>query len=244
MSKIGSSKVFCVVIFGLTFLGSYFLLELNKVDNLITDEDSKKIETIRDYLNSISDNFLKDIEYLAQDENLISWGCGPSSYALALILNKKFFDNRLVVDTLYDKEPEEIIERFGFVQPKDQVEGKVIDHAWIEIFLKNKIIYIDPTVARYGRVKGIAFEVFDIGQSNIKNIYKEKYGIIDNRISLLLTKIYNNIPVDEPPYVGMIIDEESLPYYDKILKVRNTVSLGREPITWKKWVDYLVAKYP
>ena len=244
MGAIPKKAYLILALVTITFVGgSYLFFKEQGNGYIMTDEDSKKVEDIRQYINSISDSFLKDVETLAKDKNLVSWGCGPSSYAIARILDRKFFNDQLPIDSLYDKEPIEIVERFGFVQNKVGVENSVIDHAWIEVFFKNKLIYIDPTVARYGRVDGIAFEVFDIGQEGIKSILKDKYGVVDNRISVLLTKIYSNIPVDESPYQGMTIDEEPLPHYDKILKVRNTVSLGREPITWKQWADYLTSKY-
>lgn len=211
--------------------------------DLLNSEDRQKIENIRKYVNSISDDFMTDIKTLAKKDNLTSWGCGPSSYALAAIINKKFFDNQLTVHALYDYEPYEITERFGFVQPDNSVDDSIIDHAWIEIYIKNKMLYIDPTVARYQKTKKIVFEEFELGQPDIKKILKEKYGVIDNRLSILLTKIYNNIPVDEAPYNGMTIDTASLPHYQQILKVRNTVSLGREPVKWKDWIDYLTSRY-
>ena len=238
-----SFKFFVLILSGLIILCFYLFISMHKNRDVTSYENNKKIESIRKYVNSISTDFLNDVGALAKKENLTTWGCGPSSYALASLINKKFFDNKLTVHVLYDNEPEEITERFGFVQFKEGDENSVIDHAWIEIYMKNKLIYIDPTVAKYGKVKEIAFEIFDVGQPDIKKILKEKYGIIDNRLSLVMAKIYNNIPVDQPPYKGMALDQDSLPQYEKILKVRNTVSLGREPITWKNWIEYLVTKY-
>ena len=163
--KIFSGKInvglFTAVVVVLLVVAGYFYLELKDSRGVVNNDDLKKIEAIQSYLSSVSGDFTKDLDYLAEKEGLTSSGCGPSSYAMGTILDKKFFGGKLVIDTLYDKEPEEIIERFGFVEFKKGGEDSVIDHAWIEIFIKNKIIYIDPTVYKYGKVKGIAFEVFN-----------------------------------------------------------------------------------
>jgi len=50
----------------------------------------QKIKDIETYLDSISSSYMVDEQALAKQNNLPSWGCGPSSYALAKILNKNF----------------------------------------------------------------------------------------------------------------------------------------------------------
>lgn len=207
------------------------------------NSDTKKIEAIHSFLDKISDSYINDIKDHVQKEKLPSWGCGPASYALAQIIDAKFFDNQLVIDALYDNEPYEIIERFGLVQ-YDQDGKKIIsDHAWIEIYLKDKILFIDPTIGQYGGSQIIAFQEFSIGDPTIKTYLREKYNIIDFRISLLVRKSENNIPTNEQPYPGFSIDPKYIDYYKQANNIRNIVSIGREPAIWKDWVDYLTSKY-
>ena len=137
-----------------------------------TAED-KKIKAIHAFVNQISNSYVNDIKNLVQKTKVPSWGCGPSSYALAQIINAKFFNNQLVIDALYDNDAYEITEHFGFVR-FDQDGKKIIgDHAWVEVYVKDKLVFIDPTISQYGLGQGIAFEVFDIGDPTIKT-YLEK----------------------------------------------------------------------
>ena len=123
-----SFKLFIVtVLIFIVFYGYLFKHFGDGPGNIITKEDVVKIELIRNYVNSISDDFMKDVEMLAKDKNLVSWGCGPSSFAIASIIDRKFFDNNLGIDSLYDKEPVELIERFGFIQSNYLVDDKVIE---------------------------------------------------------------------------------------------------------------------
>ncbi len=241
-----SFKIFLVTTGFLVGLCAYFVFGRNNsqpASGVMTKDDLQKIESIKNYIQSISISFAKDVKTLAIEENLPSWGCGPSSYALAQIINKKFFNNQLIVDALYDNEPYEIVERFGLVQFQDGKEQTTGDHAWVEVFVKNKLIFIDPTIAQYGKGTGIAFETFDLGDPNIKDILKTKYGVIDVRISLLVRKVMNNIPINQLPYPGMTIDPNYLNYFKRVFDLRNTVSIGHEPEGWEKWVSILESKY-
>ena len=123
--------------------------------------------------------------------------------------------------------------------------GKPIvgDHAWLEVYFKDTMLFIDPTIAQYGKVQGIAHERFTIGDPEIKKQLREKYGIIDNRLSILVRKYTSHIPNDQPPYPGMGIDPKDAEYFLHIADTRNIVSLGREPESWKPWVEELLKKY-
>ena len=66
---------------------------------------------------------------------------------------------------------------------------------------------------------------------------------MDARLSVLMRKVLNHLPVKEVPYPGLDIDPNDLDYYEGVLILRNTVSLGKEPISWKPWVDYFMARY-
>ena len=244
MPKTISFKVFIIVVVSILSIGGYFVSREKSVPKgVMTVDDLTKIESIRSYISSISDDFTKDVQALAKENKVPSWGCGPSSYALAQLINRKFFANDLMVDVLYDNEPYEVIERFGLVEFVDGKEKTTGDHAWVEVYIKNKILFIDPTIAQYGKVSGIAFEAFNVGDPSIKSILKDKYGVIDNRVTILLRKVLNKIPIDQPPYPGMGIDPNYLAYFKNVVELRNTVSIGREPDSWSKWTDYLVGKY-
>lgn len=207
--------------------------------------DMAKISKITGFLDQISPDFTKDLEAWVEKNKSPSWGCGPTSYALGKIINKKFFNNELIIDAFYDQNPYEIVQRFGFIKYKRDGEEITGDHAWIEVYLHDKMIMIDPTADQYqkGNIKGIAYEVFDLGDPDIHNKLKDKYGILEARLSILMRKVLNKIPVDEIPYPGLTIDPQDIPYFQQVFALRNTVSLGREPISWKPWVDYFTSKY-
>jgi hypothetical protein len=205
--------------------------------------EDKKIEAIHSFIDKISDSYVQEIKDLVQKTKIPSWGCGPSSYALAKIIDDKFFKNQLNIDVIYNNDPYEIIQRFGLVQFDENGQKIIGDHAWIEIYFKNKILFIDPTISQYHRSDGIVFEVFNIGDPTIKTYLNQKYGIIDNLISILLRKVEYRIPIDQEPYPGYSIDPQYIEYYKTINEIRNTVSLGREPVAWKDWIYYLTSHY-
>lgn len=207
------------------------------------NSDSKKIQKITDFLDEISPTFTQDLKTIVKNNNAPSWGCGPVSYALAKIINKKFFNDELIIDALYDNDHYEIVQRFGFVKFQSGSEEITGDHAWLEIYLGDKMIYVDPTIAQYGRSNGLAYEVTPVGAPQFKEMLKEKYGILDARLSIMLRKVSNKIPTNEMPYPGITIDAQDLDYFKGVLALRNTVSLGKEPSEWLPWVNYFITKY-
>lgn len=237
------SNFFTIIIVLVSFLNISFWYFFSPIKIFEEKRDTAKIYKITSFLDQISPNFTRDLETMVKKENAPSWGCGPSSYALAKIINKKFFNNELIVDVFYDQDLYEIVQRFGFIKYKRDSEEITGDHAWIEVYIHDKIIVIDPTVAQYGNYKGIVYDVFDLGDPDIHSKLKNKYGILDARLSVLLRKVLNKLPIDEVPYPGLYIDPNDIEYYKGISVLRNTVSLGKEPISWKPWVDYFMAKY-
>ncbi len=233
-------KTFAIVT---VLLATLSMVQWFWVDRPTNTAEDKKIKAISLFVSQISDSYIRDVRELVQKTKVPSWGCGPSSYALAQIINTKFFNNQLNIDALYDNDPYEITERFGFIR-FDQNGQKIIgDHAWVEIYIKDKLLFIDPTVSQYGKTSGIAFEIFNIGDPTIKTYLEQKYNIIDYRISILLRKVEQHIPIDQEPYPGYSINPQDVGYYREAVNIRNTVSLGREPVAWKDWVNYLSSRY-
>ena len=210
----------------------------------INPSDDQKITQIEAYLDGVSSSLIDDTKKLAKKYNIPSWGCGPTSFALAKLINNKFFDDKLPFGAAYDNNEYEIVERFGLVQFDDNKGHKTVgDHAWIEIYLRDKILFIDPTIAQYGVAHGIVYGVYDVGLSDLKSDLKNKYNILDNRISKLVKKAQDKIPVDESPYPGLAIDPAYMDYFLRVSAERDTVNIGREPESWKPWVSQLLAKY-
>lgn len=207
------------------------LPNINKIKN-----DTQLTSEIEKYLDFISPSLTPAIKSLATKNNLPSWGCGPSSYALAETINKKFFDSKLRIDAAYNNQPYEIVERFGFATAKDH---SVVDHAWLEIYLGNVFLFIDPTVGQFGKINGIAYHVFKVGDSNIPKVLLNEYGIVDERLSLLVNKAVNRVPVDQSPYPGVAIDPKYVQYYLLVLQDRNTVDQGQVPDNWKDFIKIL-----
>ena len=76
----------------------------------------QSISQIEGYLDSISPNYVADVQTLAKADDIPSWGCGPSSYSLAKIIDQRFFQNKLPIAALYNSDTAqqyEIVERFG-----------------------------------------------------------------------------------------------------------------------------------
>lgn len=193
---------------------------------------------IGSYLDSISNSYITDVQQLAQQYNLPSWGCGPSTYALAKIINQRFFDDNLKIDATYSNHEYELVQRFGLAE----ANGKTIDHSWLEIYMGNQVMIIDPTVGQFGKYNSIKYQVFKVGDPAISTTLKN-YNILDVRLTVLYNKVANRIPATSEPYPGLTINPESLDYYQHLIDLRNQVDNGQEPAEWHDWVTYLVSKY-
>lgn len=213
-------------------------------DTAIADPDAT-LKNIEAYLDSISPEYLTDIQALAKEDGLPSWGCGPASFSLAKILNKKFFDNKVAIYASYTNHPNEIVERFSFVHynPLKMQGAGGSDHAWLEIYFGNKFLFVDPTIGQFGKYDKIMYEVFTVGDSTISDTLRQKYGIEDIRLKQLVQKAVNRIPTAQEPYPGMSLLPSTINYYLQVVKDRDTVDSGNTPKTWQRWVDTLTKKY-
>ncbi len=199
------------------------------------------ISQVESYLDSISSGYVNDVKYLGQEYNLPSWGCGPSAYSLARILDKKFFAGRLTIHASYDgNEPYQIIERFGF---HSDDKKNIVDHAWLEIYFNDKFLFVDPTLGQFGGVNKIVYQLFTVGDPNISINLLNQYGIVDIRLGLLLEKAVNRLPASEEPYPGSFIAQNVLDYYISAYDDRNDVNNGKEPASWHDWDQYLLSRY-
>ena len=209
---------------------------------LDTDSTITQIET---YLNQISPDYIAAVQTLAKEYNLPSWGCGPSSYAMAVILNKRFFQNKFPINASYDpNETYQIVERFSFEKTDtSDTDYVVTDHAWIEVYLGTKFLYIDPTIGQFGKYTTIVYEQFTVGDPNLSEELAAKYGIEDVRFARLMQKMIDRVPTDQEPYPGASINEASMGYYDQVLADRNDVQAGKEPADWMQWVSTLTNEF-
>ena len=248
--KIGAVAVVALAVLLLASVGgnAYLFLRLKKVQaqqpsavakslNINADQSISDIER---YLISISPSYVADVQSLAAKNGLQSWGCGPASYSLAKIINQKFFGNKLAIVAAYNsKDPNEIVERFSFHQAGDSVT----DHAWLEIYLGNQFLFIDPTIGQFGKTTGIAYQVFNVNDPNIAAELQSQYGIADMRMSLLVEKAVNRVPASSQPYPGYALESDALDYYLQAYDDRNDVNDGKQPADWNSWVQFLVGKY-
>lgn len=202
--------------------------------------DDSTIQEIENYLDAISYSFTADVQTLAKQYGIPSWGCGPSSYALAKIIDKKFFDDQLSIQATYAGNPYEIIERFSFAKTTN---SEAVDHAWLEIYLHDKMLFIDPTIGQFGKINGIAYQEFKVDDTTISRTLNKNYDIIDDRLLLLVQKAINRVPQNQEPYPGIQISPSELDYYLKVKEARDTVNQGGLPQDWEEWVDKLLAKY-
>ncbi len=207
-------------------------------------DDAKIIAHIEQYLDSISPSLIAEVQSLAKDRSLPSWGCGASSYALAQILNKKFFGGTLIIKAAYDNSPHIIVERFGFVDdPTTGPTSVMVDHAWLQIYFDDQFLFIDPTIAQFGKVQGIAHHVFRVDDPDISSDLQQKYGIHDLRIRKLVRKMITGVPSDQEPYPGLIIPPDQMNYYFRVVLDRDDVEEGKMPKNWADWVKTLIDKY-
>jgi hypothetical protein len=221
-----------------------FIYPKIKFDQAVAYNQDQKISEIESYLDQISPQFIIDVKNLAAQYNIPSWGCGPSSYALGKILNHKFFGDKLTLDGTYDNQPYEIVQRFGLAGIYDSKGVFIIqDHAWIEIYLRDKLLFIDPTDAQFGNTNKIAYEVFEVGDPNMAVVLKSKYNIVDYRISLLVQKTINRIPASQQPYPGVLIPQQNLDYFLGVVDTKKIILSGGEPDNWDYWTNTLTKKY-
>lgn len=235
-----------ILLVGSLFFNALLYRQLHPVQlHSLKTSDDKEIADIKAYLDKISPDFIADAKDLAHSEGLPSWGCGPTSNALAHLINIKFFDSKAPIVSSYDNQPYEIIERFGFADKKDPKTGEmsVIDHSWVEVYLNKKILFIDPTIGQFGKYNKIVYEEFALGDPNIQSVLKDKYGINDVRLRRLVKKAVDRVPTDGDPYPGVSILPGSLNYYLKVADEANQVDAGNIPNEWKPWVATLMNKY-
>ncbi len=206
-------------------------------------EDQQRIQDIEAYINSISADFVQDLKLKAPVYNIQPLACGPSSYAFAKIISNKFFNGTLSIDTSYDNNPYEIVERFGFANTIVNGQPITTDHAWLEIYVRDKILFVDPTISQFNKVHGIAYKVFDVGDANFRQYLKDEYDITDNRISRLYQKAIRKIPINQEPYPGFAIDPKYMDYFTRVVDIVNIVNIGQQPPQWNAWVDFLTNKY-
>lgn len=212
-------------------------------DDIVINRDETLLGIER-YLDAISPDYIAAVQSLARQNGVPSWGCGPSSYALATLINRKFFQNKLTIDASYNNQPYEIVERFGFVKEKTYtVNYGVTDHAWLELYLRDKFIFIDPTIAQFGKYHSIAYEVFSVGDPTITQTLNSTYSIMDVRFRILMQKVIDRIPAEQEPYPGATINSSSMPYYLQVLQARNVLDSGLEPPQWKDWVDSILKEF-
>src|SRR4029078_473409 len=101
------------------------------------------------------------------------------------------------------------------------------------------MLFIDPTIAQFGKVNGIIHEVYSAGDQNISKTLETKYNLMDVRFKLLLNKAINRVPVDQQPYPGLTIIPDAMTYYMQVLNDRNDVAGGQVPKEWEGWVNTL-----
>lgn len=158
MHNLSRFNVILIVLLGFSLVFNIFAYSKDKnaptkgeTSNTTTPhfDDAQKIAEIQHYLDTISESYVAEVKALSEKYKIPSWGCGPSSYALAEIINKKFFENKLRVDASYDNHPYEILIRGGFAaaNPQHLADVNSVDHAWIEIYFKDQMLFIDPTIA-------------------------------------------------------------------------------------------------
>ena len=227
---------------------AYLIFQLWKVQEQIVPKTAQSLNINADqvtsdierYVTSVSPSYVGDVRTLAAKNNLQSWGCGPASYSLAKIIDQKFFGNKLAIVAAYNsKDPYQIVERFGFHQDGDSVT----DHAWLEIYMGNKFLFVDPTIGQFNGSTNIAYQVFNVSDKNISQELKDGYGIADMRMSLLVQKAIDRVPATQQPYPGYALEPGTLDYYLQAYDDRNDVNEGKQPPGWDSWVQYLVPKY-
>ncbi len=202
-----------------------------------TDQKIKEVET---YLDSISPSFIQDVQLLAKEEDLPSWGCGPASFSMAKILNKKFFDNKLPIHAFKTPAlPLEIVQPFGL----EQTGHNITDHSWLEIYINDKVLFVDPTIGQFGKINHIAYEEFN-KDTDMQIVLESKYNYIRNiMLGDLIQKIIAKAPYDVNLYHGNIFSEKDLPYLRGMLEVQNSVDNGIQPAEYDHWVEFLTNKY-
>ncbi len=104
-------------------------------------------------------------------------------------------------------------------------------------------MFVDPSIGQFGKINKIAYQVFDIGETDTGDILKTKYGLEDIRLSILVPKVINRFPLSAEPYPGINIAENDIGYFLKVLEFRNEVNDAIEPVEWKNWVSFLTNKY-
>ena len=87
MKHLPKSLIAVIILASLFNLSVWYFLGPKKTFKEV--RHAAKVAEITSWLDQISPNFIKDLETMVKKNHAPSWGCGPTSYALAKIINKR-----------------------------------------------------------------------------------------------------------------------------------------------------------
>lgn len=129
---------------------------------------------IQDYLNGISPSVVYTCDLWAMTHQSNSWLCGPTSYAVAKELNRRFFSDQLPIcsSRLY---PNCIVIRLGvFRSPLGLGHYVPTEHVWVEVYWHGQILFVDPTYAQFDRQGSMAYAWFVEGDKTSMDVVEFK----------------------------------------------------------------------
>ena len=144
----------------MSILAAFVALRFREADTVLT------LETMKLHMKQISPGLSSFCRNWAKENGHPTWLCGPTSYALADALNRKYFESKLpiVLDRLPGPDCIQIVLGVALV-PTGSGDYRVMDHVWIQIYWRNLIIMVDPTFSQFDNLDRVVFAWFDDNDS-------------------------------------------------------------------------------
>ena len=187
------------------------------------DDTALRLGAMDAYCEAVSPGLCAELDRWATENNWPTWLCGPTSYALAVELDRRFFDGELpIVATPTGGDC--IVIKLALLQtPLGGGQYHTGDHVWIEIHWRGLVMVVDPTITRTDGLRSICFAWFD------ENTDGEK------RMALFKSLLRMKEPDDE--LVRLLAEPEK--YRAEAAATRQALAAGRPPQAWLLWSAWL-----
>jgi len=187
------------------------------------DDTALRLGAMDAYCEAVSPGLCAELDRWAAENDWPTWLCGPTSYALAVELDRRFFDGELPIVA----EPtggDCIVLKLALLQtPLGGGRYFTGDHVWIEIHWRGLVMIVDPTITRTDGLRSICFAWFD------ENTDGEK------RMALFKSLLRLHEP--DAAHVRLLAEPDKI--VTEYAITGRMLQAGQAPQAWRLWPTWL-----
>lgn len=193
------------------------------VQRIRDDDTAARLEAMEAYAEDVSPGLCAELDRWATERGWPTWLCGPTSWAMATELDRRFFAGELpIVATPTGGDC--IVMRLGVARtPLGGGQYHYTEHVWIEIHWRGLIILVDPTYSQFDRLNTVVFAWFD--------------DDADGRRRLALFRELLHLD-DATPANVLALDDPTL-YVSEAARVARLLDGGDAPMPWHLWAAWM-----